>query len=337
MTAHSSYETPDVGAGTEVEIVGAASLQAMVAAETDVQISTAKRYPRNIQKAESQMTRECLMSHESAQSMGYSLPRRDKHGRVKPITGATVRFAEVVARSWGNIRCGFQPVGTDGKVCTVRAIAHDLETNCLIQVNTTRRIVDKDGRRYSDDMIINSINAAGSIALRNAILKVVPKTYWGPVYDAAMKFAGSSERPLGDRQVLAVEYFDLHYSVSKARVLACVGQTSVKALTEEDIATLRGLVSALQEGATTVEEAFPENEDNEDAPAGTDKPKKRSAMGHLAKGRRRGRPKMKIPSDEPEEPEPPAPAPEPQAVQTEPPQGNPKPLSTPRPGELPFE
>src|SRR5678816_4803120 len=99
--------------------------------------------------------------------MFYSLPRGGRN-----IVGPSVRFAEVVASSWGNIRSGARIIDIDDKFITAQGQCFDLEKNICVQVEVKRRITKKDGKRYDDDMIGVTGNAACSISLRNAVFKV---------------------------------------------------------------------------------------------------------------------------------------------------------------------
>jgi hypothetical protein len=121
------------------------------------------------------------LDRESAEESMYALPRGGK-----PITGPSIRFAEVVKQAYGNCRAAARVVHVDREEKFVEAegIFHDLETNVATTARVRRRIVDSKGRLYSDDMIIVTGNAACSIALRNAIMGGVPKPLWRRAYEA---------------------------------------------------------------------------------------------------------------------------------------------------------
>jgi hypothetical protein len=68
---------------------------------------------------------------------------------------------------------------------TAQGVCHDLQSNTFIAYEVRRRITGKGDRKYSDDMIGVTGNAASSIALRNAILKIIPKVFWDGIYQAA--------------------------------------------------------------------------------------------------------------------------------------------------------
>ena len=98
-------------------------------------------------------------------------------------------------------------------------------------------------------------NAACSIALRNAVLKGVPKAMWEPVYGAARSTVMGDFKTLGNRRAEALAQFQ-HYGVTKEMICELLGVGGVQDLVVEHLVTLRGLLTAIQDGDTTVEQAF---------------------------------------------------------------------------------
>ena len=145
-------------------------LQAINRAEVDMQIATAKSYPRDVQTCLNRIKTIATLDTETAEDCFYALRRQ---GTL--IEGVSVRLAEIIAGSWGNLRVQTRIIGNDGKTITAQGICHDLETNLAVSVEVKRRITDKYGKTYSEDMQVTTGNAASAIAFRNAVLKVVPK------------------------------------------------------------------------------------------------------------------------------------------------------------------
>lgn len=233
------------------------ALEAVTRGEIDIQIATAKKYPRVLSEFREKVLEYATIDQETAESCWYTLPRG---GKV--IEGPSVRLAEIVAASYKNLRIGSRVVGIDERHVTCQGACHDLENNIAASVEVKRRITkkpragQKTGDRFDEDMIMITSNATGAIAFRNAIFKVVPAAILKATFAEIKKVAMGDERTLGERRKAVFVYFK-NKGVSEDRVLAVVEKRGAEDLTLEDVATLRGLATALGEGATTVEEAFP--------------------------------------------------------------------------------
>ncbi len=140
--------------------------------EIDMQVATAHKFPRSIKRFRQEALQMVTLNESVAESCIYALPRSGK-----TIEGPSARFAEVVASAWGNCRAGARVVSDAGDFITAQGVFHDLERNVAITYEVQRRITDKNNRRFNADMIGVTGNAASSIALRNAILKGVPKAF----------------------------------------------------------------------------------------------------------------------------------------------------------------
>lgn len=177
---------------TKVEVLPPSEIVKVQAeADIDRQVSTAKRYPRSIADFKRRAMELATVDQETAEECWYSLPRG---GKV--IEGPSIRFAEITASSYGNLRAETREIGEDDKSITAQASCWDLENNVAIRREVKRRIVDKRGVRYGDDMIATTSNAAASIALRNAIFAVVPKAIFKSVLNEVRKVAMGDERTL---------------------------------------------------------------------------------------------------------------------------------------------
>jgi hypothetical protein len=218
--------------------------------EIDQQIATAHAYPRSIKRFRDEAYAMVTLNEQVAQECIYSLPR---DGKV--IEGPSARFAEVIQSAWGNCRAGARIVSESGDFITAQGVFHDLEKNSAITYEVQRRITDRNGRRYKPDMIGVTGNAACSIALRNAILKGVPKAFWSDIYDAARKTVMGDFKTLANRRALAIESFKA-YGVKQEEIFALLSVQGIEDIAPEHLVTLRGTLTAIKEGETTVEEAF---------------------------------------------------------------------------------
>lgn len=218
--------------------------------EIDMQIATAHKYPRSIKRFRDEALAMVTLSESVAQECIYSLPRDGK-----TIEGPSARFAEVVACAWGNSRAGARVVSDAGDFVTAQGVFHDLERNVAITYEVQRRIVDKHGRRFKPDMIGVTANAACSIALRNAILKGVPKAFWSDMYEQARMTAIGTVQTLANRRARALAVLQ-KMGVTPDKVFAFLKVKGQEDITLEHLATLFGITTALKEGETTPERAF---------------------------------------------------------------------------------
>lgn len=235
-----------------VEIVTAESgtVALLNKSEIDMQIATAHKYPRSIKRFRDEALAMVTLNENIAQECIYSLPRDGKN-----IEGPSARFAEVVASAWGNSRAGARVVSDAGDFVTAQGVFHDLERNVAITYEVQRRIVDRQGRRFKPDMIGVTANAACSIALRNAILKGVPKAFWSDMYEQARKVAIGDVQTLANRRARALAVLQ-KMGVPNDTVFAFLKVNGEQDITIEHLATLFGITTALKDGETTPEQAF---------------------------------------------------------------------------------
>jgi hypothetical protein len=237
---------------TQLDIMGGDALAQIIRAETDTQITTAKRYPRDFSLSKRKMLSLATLDEETASGCFYKLNRQGK-----TIEGPSVRMAEIAISCFGNIKAGARVIANDGKTITAQGFCHDLENNVAVSVEVKRRITDKAGKTYSEDMQVVTGNAACAIAFRNAAYKVVPMALIKPVYEAAKKCAVGDLKTLADRRTAALKYFS-SLGVNEKKVLGYLGKSAVDGIDLGDVENLIGLSTAIKEGSTTVDEAFNE-------------------------------------------------------------------------------
>ncbi|WP_276200615.1 hypothetical protein [Chelatococcus sp. XZ-Ab1] len=251
---------------------------ALSRAEVDTQIATARAMPRSIQRAVQNILTLATLDEETAEECIYALPRGGK-----PIKGPSVRLAEIIAGQWGNCRVGARVVHVDRfeKYIEAEGVFHDLETNTATTARVRRRISDKNGRVFNDDMIVVTGNAACAIAKRNAILGAVPKAVWRKAYTAVESVLAGDVKTLVERRDRAMKAFAA-FGVTPEQIFTALDVQGVDDITLDHMATLTGMHSSLKTGEATVEEMFPRI-----AAAGsaTDRPKDlKSKLDQVAEG-----------------------------------------------------
>jgi len=229
-------------------------------AELDVQISTAKAYPRNAVRAVDYATQLATMDEATAQSCFYCLPRKEKDGTKKEIRGASIRLAEIIANAWGNIHAATRIVENDGRHITAEGVAWDLETNVkmAMQNKISIRFGEKDGKggyTANNDMQTVLSNAASAKALRNAIFKVVPKALVDRVLEKAMSFSVGDQKTINTKVTDIVDKL-VKMGLNKELMLDYYECKSLGDITPEIYKSLIGLGTAIKEGHIKIDDVF---------------------------------------------------------------------------------
>lgn len=237
-----------------VEMIVSPNMGSMIAnAEINQQIATAKRFPRSIDQAIKNLKSLSCMTVEIATSCNYTLPQGDTS-----VSGASIRFAEILISTWGNCRVGGRIIDEGKDYITAQGVFMDLEHNVAITREVQRRIVDKRGQRYKIDTIIKTGNAAVAIAVRNAVLSGIPKPLWEEAYGETRKVAKGDEKTFEIRRTAAVAFAKSKYGISKERLFRRMGVNGESDITMDSLLALKTLMVAIDNEETTADVAFPE-------------------------------------------------------------------------------
>lgn len=232
-------------------------IEAQQRAEYDIQISTAKKYPRDLTRVKNNCIALVTMDKEIAESCRYALPRGGKS-----LSGPSVHMARIIAQQYGNIRVDARIKQVTDKQVISEAVCFDLETNYACKIEVRRSIMGKQGR-FNDDMITVTGNASNAIAFRNAVLNVIPKGITDIIYKSAMQMITgdlTDETKLIAARTKAVQYFKDTYDVAERQILKAMGLNSINQIKAEQIADLRGMIQSLKDGDSTVTEMFGEKQ-----------------------------------------------------------------------------
>ena len=230
-------------------------LEALNRSEVDMQIATAKAYPRDVQAALSKIETLAKMDKETAIDCFYVLRRNGSNGNQTVIEGLSVRMAEIIAGCWGNLRVQARIIGNDGRTITAQAVCHDLESNFAVSVEVKRRITDKNGKTFSEDMQVVTGNAACAIAFRNAVLKVVPKAITKNIIGRVKEVALGQAIDLETSRQNIIQYF-AKLGVSEQQLYDYLGIKKMEEIDTEMVYELRATANAIKEGTTTIQETF---------------------------------------------------------------------------------
>lgn len=229
-------------------------IEAQERAAYDIQIATAKRYPRDIQKSRDNSIVVATMNKQTAESCGYALPRGGR-----PIQGPSVHLAKIVAQNWGNLRIESKVVDITQTQVVSNAVCFDLENNIAVKVEVRRKITDRNGKRFNEDMITMTGNASNSIALRNAVFAVVPEDVTQSVYQATKNMLSgdlSTEEKMLKARTEAMKYYKDTYGATEEEILKMLGIGSTNAVKQDQIILMRSISQSIIDGDTTVDMVF---------------------------------------------------------------------------------
>jgi len=244
-----NYETEDVldGELVDVEPLNLPVMRAMDRAQLDVQIATAKQYPRVLSKCLDNALELATIDADVAATMFYVLPRAGKR-----IEGPSVRLAEVIAYSWGNIRAESRVISVERAYVVAEGTCFDVERNTGFRVVVKRRITRKNGQRFDDDMIGVTSNAACSIAMRNAVFKCIPQAYVKKIYEASRLASIGKASTMSQTRANLVEWF-AKTGIDETLLLTMLKVRSIEDVGTDELIIARGIKTAIKDGETSVE------------------------------------------------------------------------------------
>lgn len=250
----------DLNNNEEVTIIegGIEILEAQERAAIDIQVATAKRYPRNLRRVLDNSVVIATMNKATAETCRYAKPVGNK-----TINGPSVHLARIICQQYGNIRVQQRIKSIEHKSIIAEAVAFDMETNYAVSVEARRSIVTKSGQRYTDSVIETNAMAILAIAERNAILKVIPKSIIDHVYNEAFKCAygdlSDNAKLLKERERIFKEFKNT-YGAEEADVIKFIGLNTKEAIAAENIADLVGILQSLKDKEITIDELLGRNE-----------------------------------------------------------------------------
>ena len=222
-------------------------------AEAQGKLVIAKRFPRD-EVASYNKAIEACQRRSMAEKAFYSYPRSGQ-----TVEGPTIRFAEELARCWGNVDYGIKELSQDDGKSEMQAYAWDLETNAQSVQNFTnphkreanKKIVTLTSLR---DIYENNANMAAR-RLRSRILAILPAWFVdGCIEECKKTLAGKSEEPLIDRVKKMVVAFT-RFGVTQEQIENRL-KKKVSEMNSDDFVEYVGIYNAIKGGESKVAEWF---------------------------------------------------------------------------------
>jgi hypothetical protein len=304
----------------EAVAVPANALEQIERASIDIQIATAKKYPRSMAKFYERATAMVTFDAETAASCLYRRPVGKENGVMKYAEGESVRLAEIVAASFGNIRVAGRITEMEPRHVKAQGVAFDLETNTAYTAEVVESTVNKQGVPFSERMRVVVSKSAQSKAIRDAIFRVIPKSLCKSLVIKAKEVAKGDAKTFDARRKAVVEWIKT-LKIDAKRVWDAIGIKGEADITIEVLLLLAGLKTAIEEGDCTINEAFPKPEAEQTGSTADrikdkfDKPDEKPTEKPTPK---KGKGKKKEPETKPEPEKEPEPTPKPEETKPEP-------------------
>jgi hypothetical protein len=235
------------------------ALEATERATIDMQISTAKRYPRSIEAFKKRALSMATLDEETAESCLYSRPvgKDPETGKQKYAEGMSVRMAEIVGASYGNLRVQAVIVEQTERFVRARGMAIDLESNFASSSEVIESTVKKNGQPYDERMRVVIAKSALAKARRDATFQVVPRALAKPIESEVRKVLMGESKSLDKRRALAAGWIS-KLGIDPVRVYTALGIAGESELTAEILETLTGLKTSIKDNEVSIDEAFPQ-------------------------------------------------------------------------------
>ena len=222
-------------------------------AEAQGKLVIAKRFPRDEVQAYNRVAQACQRKG-IAEKAFYSYNRGGG-----TVSGPTIRFAEELARCWGNIDYGIKELSQDEGKSEMQAYAWDLETNAQSVQNFTNphiREVGGKAKILTSQRDIYEINAnMGARRLRSRILAILPTDLVDmAIAECKKTLAGNNDEPLIDRVKKMVVAFG-KLGVTQEQIEKRLGR-KVDAMTIDDFTDYIGIYNAIKQGESKIAEWF---------------------------------------------------------------------------------
>lgn len=227
--------------------------QSRAIAEAQGKLVIAKRFPRDEVQAYNRVAQACQRKG-IAEKAFYSYNRGGG-----TVSGPTIRFAEELARCWGNIDYGIKELSQDEGKSEMQAYAWDLETNAQSVQNFTNphiREVGGKAKILTSQRDIYEINAnMGARRLRSRILAILPTDLVDMAINECKKtLAGNNDEPLIDRVKKMVVAFG-KIGVTQEQIEKRLGR-KVDTMTIDDFTDYIGIYNAIKQGESKIAEWF---------------------------------------------------------------------------------
>ena len=226
---------------------------ARAVAEVQSRLTIAKKFTRDTVSAWQRIMQSCKRPGLAEKAM-YQYPRGGQ-----TVRGPSIRLAEELARSWGNIDCGIAELSRTNGSSEVEAYCWDLETNTRFSMRfTVRHIRDKQGGgvALTDERdIYEMIANMGARRKRACILATIPGDVIADAIDeCANTIANGGGETITDRAKKMVYAFG-QIGINDGVLVQYLGH-AIGQIIPDELVTLRGIYQSIRDGQSKASDWF---------------------------------------------------------------------------------
>ena len=221
--------------------------------EAQGKLLLAKQFPRNYTSCYAKAIEACQRK-TFAEKAFFSYPRGGQS-----VTGVTIRFAEEMARCYGNLDYGIKELSHEDGKSEMQAYCWDLETNTISSQNfTVEHIREANGRSTkltSQRDIYERTANDGARRLRSRILAILPPDLVEDCIKECHKtIAGKNDIPLIDKVKNMVTGF-AKVGVTKEMLEKRLGHT-VESVNADELVEYISIFNGLKQKESTISDWF---------------------------------------------------------------------------------
>jgi hypothetical protein len=247
MEEEAKYEVTKTGQGAVV-----ATEQQRAIAEVQAAMMLARANPRDERKAMDRILMSCARPSLAEQAV-YQYARGGTD-----ISGPSIRLAEAIAQTWGNLQYGVRELSRDHENATVQAYAWDLETGTRREVTfqvPLIRSTKKGSYRLEDPRdIYETVANQGARRVRACILALIP----GDVVDAAVEQCEATMKAKADVSPESIRKMVEAFAavgVTREQIELRI-QRRLDSITPAQVVQLKKIYASLRDGMSSVSDWF---------------------------------------------------------------------------------
>lgn len=230
--------------------------QSREAQEVQASMVIAKKFPRDEIVCQQRIKTACQRMQLAELAM-YSYPRGGQ-----TVTGPSIRLAEVLATSWGNIDFKISELEQKDGESVMMAVAWDLETNARssrVFVVPHERKANGQIKKLDDPRDIYEMTAnQGARRLRACILAIIPiDVQEAAIAECEKTLKGDGKEPLKDRSARMVIAFKEEFNVPQESIEKRLGHR-IDVISEQELVNLRKIFTSLRDNFAKRDDYFPD-------------------------------------------------------------------------------